>query len=93
MKYLTCENYNILFISSTIRKINVQYYLYKFNIHNMNYWLFKSEPSDYSYDDLVEDKKTQWEGIRNYQARNFIRDRIKINDKIFFIIQILLSLI
>ena len=42
----------------------------------MSYWLFKSEPSDYSFEDLINDKETEWEGIRNYQARNFIRDKI-----------------
>ena len=50
----------------------------------MNYWLFKSEPSDYSFDDFISDKETCWEGIRNYQARNFIRDDIKKNDKVLF---------
>ena len=50
----------------------------------MNYWLFKSEPSDYSFDDFIADKETCWEGIRNYQARNFIRDDIKKNDEILF---------
>ena len=50
----------------------------------MNYWLFKSEPSDYSFEDLMKDKETEWEGIRNYQARNFIRDKIKIDDEILF---------
>ena len=50
----------------------------------MNYWLFKSEPSDYSFANFVSDKETCWEGIRNYQARNFIRDNIKINDEVLF---------
>ena len=50
----------------------------------MNYWLFKSEPSDYSFDDLINDKETPWEGIRNYQARNFIRDKVQVNDNILF---------
>lgn len=36
----------------------------------MNYWLVKSEPSVYSYDELVKDKSTCWEGVRNYAARN-----------------------
>jgi predicted RNA-binding protein with PUA-like domain len=36
----------------------------------MNYWLIKTEPSTYSWDDLVKDKKTYWDGVRNYQARN-----------------------
>lgn len=36
----------------------------------MNYWLIKSEPNTYSWDDLVSDKQTYWDGVRNYQARN-----------------------
>jgi predicted RNA-binding protein with PUA-like domain len=36
----------------------------------MNYWLVKSEPYAFSFDKLVEDKKTMWDGVRNYQARN-----------------------
>ena len=39
----------------------------------MNYWLFKSEPNVYSIDDLGKDKSTAWTGIRNYQARNFLK--------------------
>ena len=50
----------------------------------MNYWLLKSEPSDYSFENFISDKETCWEGIRNYQARNFIRDNIKINDEVLF---------
>lgn len=43
----------------------------------MKYWLIKSEPSCYSIDNLKQDKKTSWTGVRNYQARNFIRDMSK----------------
>ncbi len=39
----------------------------------MKYWILKTEPSTYSWSDLVRDKKTAWTGIRNYQARNNIR--------------------
>jgi predicted RNA-binding protein with PUA-like domain len=39
----------------------------------MNHWLFKSEPNVYSIDDLAKDKKTAWTGIRNFQARNFLK--------------------
>ncbi len=39
----------------------------------MNYWLVKSEPSAYSWDDLVKDGGTRWDGVRNYQARNNLR--------------------
>jgi len=48
------------------------------------YWLIKSEPSAYSIDDLVRDKITHWDGVRNYQARNFMRDEMKIGDKVLF---------
>ena len=49
----------------------------------MNYWLLKSEPSAYSIDDLKRDKKTAWEGVRNYQARNFMRE-MNVGDLCFF---------
>ena len=39
----------------------------------MNYWLMKTEPSTYSWDDLVRDKKTTWDGVRNFQARNNLK--------------------
>jgi predicted RNA-binding protein with PUA-like domain len=39
----------------------------------MNYWLLKTEPEVYSWERLAEDKKTRWEGVRNYQARNNLR--------------------
>ncbi len=48
-----------------------------------NYWLMKSEPNAYSIEDLKKDGVTLWDGIRNYQARNFMR-RMNIGDKIFF---------
>lgn len=49
-----------------------------------NYWLMKSEPDAYSIDDLQRDNVEPWDGIRNYEARNFMRDKMKIGDKIFF---------
>jgi predicted RNA-binding protein with PUA-like domain len=49
-----------------------------------NYWLFKSEPDCYSIDDLQRDKKTFWDGVRNYQARNLLRDSIKGGDGVLF---------
>lgn len=48
------------------------------------YWLVKSEPGAYSIDDLVRDKKTHWDGVRNYQARNFMRDSMKKGDHVLF---------
>lgn len=50
----------------------------------INYWLLKSEPSSYSIDDLKRDKVTAWDGVRNYQARNFIRDEMQVGDKVLF---------
>ena len=50
----------------------------------MNYWLLKSEPSAYSIDDLAKDKTTAWTGVRNYQARNFMRDQMQRGDRAFF---------
>jgi len=50
----------------------------------MNHYLFKSEPSDYSIDDLKKDKQAMWDGIRNYQARNFMRDDMRVGDQILF---------
>ena len=45
----------------------------------MAYWLLKTEPSTYSWDNLVADKKTVWDGVRNFQARNFLL-QMKAND-------------
>ncbi len=50
----------------------------------MNYWLVKSEGDCYSIDDLKKDKRTAWEGIRNFQARNFMKDGMKIGDLVLF---------
>jgi len=52
----------------------------------MNYWLFKSEPDAFSIDDLkaMKGKKDHWDGIRNYQARNLMRDEMKKGDLGFF---------
>lgn len=50
----------------------------------MNHWLIKSEADVYFIDDLQKDKKTSWDGVRNYQARNFMRDSMQVGDKIIF---------
>lgn len=49
----------------------------------MAYWLFKSEPSSYSWDDMVKDKRTHWDGVRNYQANNNMA-AMKVGDRGFF---------
>ena len=48
------------------------------------FWLMKCEPAAYSIDDLAKDGRTGWEGVRNYQARNFIRDDMKEGDEVLF---------
>jgi predicted RNA-binding protein with PUA-like domain len=50
----------------------------------MAYWLMKSEPSTYSIADLERDGRTAWEGVRNYQARNFLRDSMSVGDPVLF---------
>ena len=48
------------------------------------YWIMKSEPSEYSIDDLKRDKQAPWFGVRGYQARNFMRDEMRVGDEILF---------
>ena len=48
------------------------------------YWLMKCEPSAYTIDDLARDGRTSWEGVRNYQARNFMRDQMQEGDGVLF---------
>ena len=50
----------------------------------MQYWLMKSEPDAFSIDDLQAVGVEPWDGIRNYQARNFMRDQMEVGDQIFF---------
>lgn len=50
----------------------------------MSYWLMKSEPDVYSVDDLKRDGTTEWEGVRNYQARNFMTQDMKEGDVVLF---------
>lgn len=49
----------------------------------MNYWLMKSEPNSYSIADLERDRETIWDGVRNYQARNFLKS-MQTGDLVFF---------
>ncbi|QSE95951.1 EVE domain-containing protein [Fulvivirga lutea] len=49
----------------------------------MNYWLMKSEPNTYSWDNLVKDKRTHWDGVRNYQASNNMKE-MKVGDLALF---------
>jgi predicted RNA-binding protein with PUA-like domain len=50
------------------------------------YWLFKTEPSVFSISDLecAPGKKTSWDGVRNYQARNYLRDQVAVGDQVLF---------
>src|SRR5277367_3925233 len=50
----------------------------------MRYWLMKSEPDDVSIDDLEKRKTVAWYGVRNYQARNFMRDQMSVGDQVLF---------
>ena len=52
----------------------------------MAYWLMKSEPAEFSIDDLVKAKKqtVPWFGVRNYLARNYMRDQMKVGDDVLF---------
>lgn len=49
-----------------------------------NYWLFKSEPDVYGLDDLERDGETYWDGVRNYQARNLLRDEMEAGDLVLY---------
>ena len=49
----------------------------------MHYWLLRSEPDAYSWDDLVRDGATEWNGVRNYTARNFLKD-MAVGDRALF---------
>jgi predicted RNA-binding protein with PUA-like domain len=48
------------------------------------HWLMKSEPDVFSIDDLAKKKREHWDGVRNYQARNFMRDEMKVGDEVLF---------
>ena len=49
-----------------------------------NYWLMKSEPHVYPWDQLVKDGSTHWDGVRNYQARNIMSDKMSVGDMVLF---------
>ncbi len=51
---------------------------------NRQYWLMKSEPDAYSIDDLQRDGQEHWDGVRNYEARNFMRDSMNVGDRALF---------
>ncbi len=47
-----------------------------------SYWLFKTEPDEFSIDDLQQRQSERWDGIRNYQARNLLRDQVRVGDQV-----------
>ena len=51
---------------------------------SIQYWLFKSEPGAYSFSDLLNDGVAEWDGVRNYQARTILRDKMKVGDEVLF---------
>lgn len=60
-------------------------YVAAFSIgESMRYWLMKSEPDEVSIDDALAQKVIAWEGVRNYQARNFMRDLMRVGDGVLF---------
>jgi predicted RNA-binding protein with PUA-like domain len=53
-------------------------------MNKRQYWLMKSEPDAYSIDDLERDGQIRWSGVRNYEARNIMRDKMNVGDRAFF---------
>jgi predicted RNA-binding protein with PUA-like domain len=55
-------------------------------VMTVRYWLMKTEPGEFSYDDLTSrpDQTEHWDGVRNYQARNLMRDDMRVGDSVFF---------
>ena len=68
----------------TFYTLKIQCYIFFQEIALSKYWLMKSEPNTYSIDDLKKDKKTLWDGIRNYQARNFMMNDMDMGDAVLF---------
>ncbi|MBI5364952.1 MAG: EVE domain-containing protein [Planctomycetes bacterium] len=56
------------------------------DVRSRRYWLLKSEPTAFAFDDLwnAPGRRTAWDGVRNYQARNFLRDEVRIGDGVLF---------
>ena len=71
-------------IRVNIGRVNFGYTICMSTNSAKKYWLVKSELSTYSISDLQKDKKTAWTGIRNFQARNFMRDGMRKGDEILF---------
>ena len=73
-------------IAKKVKNKNSKKIIGKSNNKNKKYWLMKSEPSSYSIDDLLNEGEAgdYWDGIRNYQVRNMIRDEIKCDDEALF---------
>ncbi len=67
-----------------MKKHLIEYETCKIHIKLMNTWLMKSEPSEYSIDDLARHGQSSWFGVRNYQARNYMRDSMRVGDRVLF---------
>jgi predicted RNA-binding protein with PUA-like domain len=76
-------NCSELFYGQRINRLLPFFCIFRFTFDAMNYWLVKSEPFKYSWDQFVKDKKTFWDGVRNYAARNNLRAMAK-GDQVFF---------
>ena len=64
--------------------VNQIYFYVMTRRHMVNYWLMKSEPHVYPWKQLVSDGSTHWDGVRNYQARNIMRDDMLLGDMVLF---------
>jgi predicted RNA-binding protein with PUA-like domain len=73
--------YHVVFVYCGYNRWYTFLYYTKFT---MKYWLMKSEEGEYSIDDLKRDKKAPWFGVRNYLARNYMRDHMEIGDTVLF---------
>lgn len=72
-------------LNSTNRRLGIQTPRSTKKMNNTRkYWLMKSEPDEYSIDDLKREKKHYWDGVRNYQARNYMRDEMQMGDVVIF---------
>ena len=82
LKRISLKNPNLT--PSPLERVGVRlFYLPLYKFLNMNYWLVKSEPVKYSWEKFNRDGRTFWDGVRNYQARNNLRE-MKIGDLVLF---------
>jgi predicted RNA-binding protein with PUA-like domain len=70
-------------VFTSVARRNLRIKISTFQFYNMPHWLIKSEPFKYSWDQFVQDKHTFWDGVRNFRARNNLRE-MKKGDEVFF---------